>query len=156
VASIGNRTAHYTSCPYCNNKGTSLPEQIIYRCFKQLYPNTISRGKFQGYEFDITIPELKTCIEYGSTFYHDGRKKRDTEKKALCEQYNVNFIQIIDDSDDELDKIWRSNLIVVRITNNVIREIYAIVAYIFKNFNLDITDIDYTKAVHDAKEFMYN
>jgi hypothetical protein len=154
-STVSNRTHHNTNCPYCNNKGTSLPEQIIYRCFKQIYPDTISRGRFQGYEFDISIPELKTCIEYGSTYFHEGREQRDTEKFELCKRYNVNFIQIIDDGQDSIGEIWEQNMIVTKIdNNNRIDDVYSIAKYLFSIFNLDIAAIDYTKAVNESLLFM--
>ena len=149
-----NRISHKTLCPICNNKGTSLPEQVIYRCIKQVYPKTISRGKFKGYEFDISIPELKICIEYGSTYYHADRKERDEEKKKLCEKYNVNFIQIIDDSSNKLDETWSNNLIITKIALNKIECIEKIVKYLCKVLNIDYKCIDFKKAINDSIEFM--
>lgn len=155
-ASLYNRTSHKTLCPICNNKGTSLPEQIIYMCIKQVYKDTISRGKFQGYEFDISIPELKTCIEYGSTYYHDERQERDDEKQKLCEKYNVNFIKIIEDSNRELDEVWGSNLIVTRIEFNRIRSIEKIIKHLCKILKINYSDINFKAAVNDAIDIMNN
>lgn len=155
-AAIHNRICNKSMCPICNNKGTSLPEQIIYMCMKQVYVNTISRGKFQGYEFDISIPELKTCIEYGSTYYHEGRQERDTEKQQLCEKYNVNFIQIIDDSNRELEEVWSNNLIITRIEINKVACIEKIVKHLCKTFEIDYNGINFKAAVNDAIEVMSN
>lgn len=155
-ATVHNRVCNKSMCPICNNKGTSLPEQIIYRCLKQIYPNIISRGQFQGYEFDITIPEIKTCIEYGSTYYHDGREERDTEKQQLCKKYNVNFIKIIDDSNKELEEIWSDNLIITRVELNKIKCIEKIVKHLCNTLNISYKDINFKEAVNDAIEFMSN
>ena len=155
-SSLYNRISHRTLCPLCNNKGTSLPEQIIFRCIKQVYPNTISRGKFQGYEFDITIPELKICIEYGSTYYHIGREQRDKEKAELCKKYNVRFIQIIDDSNNELTETWEDNLIITHISIEKISDIEKIVKFLAKKLKIKYTDINFNKAVNDAIDFMGN
>ena len=125
-------------------------------CLKQVYKDTISRGKFQGYEFDISIPELKTCIEYGSTYYHDERQERDEEKKKLCEKYNVNFIQIIEDSNRELDEIWSSNLIITRIEFNKIKSIEKIIKHLCKTLKISYNDINFKAAANDAIDIMNN
>lgn len=153
-ASLYNRIGHKTLCPICSNKGTSLPEQIIYRCIKQVYTNTINRGKFQGYEFDIAIPELKTCIEYGSTYYHSNRTQRDKEKQELCNKYNVRLITIIDDSKNELNETWQDNLIITHISIDKINSIENIVKFILKKLNINFNIIDFEKAVNDAVDFM--
>lgn len=154
IASIHNRVFNHSMCPHCNNKGTSLPEQIIYRCFKQIYPNTISRGKFQGYEFDITIPELRTCIEYGSIYFHDGREERDKEKEELCNKYRVNLIKIIDDSENILEHIDSKNLIIDRFGDlNLLKEK---IQFLFKEYELDFSKVNYDKAVVESIDFMSN
>lgn len=83
-----------TGCPICS-KGlnTSYPEQFLYSCIKQLYAKTISRGKFEGYEFDVTIPELKTCIEYSGEHWEHNNSN---SKLKLCNDYSVRYIEIIE------------------------------------------------------------
>ena len=45
-AYVYSRTNKLTKCPYCNpGNGTSYPEQFIYWSFKQIFSQTISRGK---------------------------------------------------------------------------------------------------------------
>lgn len=153
-ASIHNRTSHYSMCPYCNNKSSSIPEQIIYRCFKQIYPNTINRGKRCGYEFDIIIPDLNTYIEYGSTYYHEGREQRDKEKEELCNKLGINFIQITGYNDAFTDEIWTDNKIVTYVSSNKLEASKKIVKHIFKILKLEFNKIDYNKAVQDSIEFM--
>lgn len=155
-SSLYNRISHKTLCPICNNKGTSLPEQIIYRCIKQVYSNTISRGKFQGYEFDIAIPELRVCIEYGSTYYHNNRAQRDKEKQELCNRYNVRLIKIIDDSKNELNETWQDNLIIATISVDKINSIENVMKFISEKLNINFDNIDFEKAVNDAVDFMIN
>lgn len=154
-ATLHNRITHLSLCPMCNKGGTSLPEQIIYRCFKQLYPNTINRGKRCGYEFDIMLPDLNTYIEYGSTYYHEGREQRDKEKEELCNKLGVNFIQIVGDCTDiNMEETWSNNLIIAYISFNRIASFKKIVKHIFKTLKLDFNKIDYNKAVQDSIEFM--
>ena len=115
IATIRNRTLNKSLCPHCNNKSSSLPEQIIYRCFKQIYPDTINRGKRLGYEFDIMIPDINTYIEYGSTYYHDGKEQRDQEKQELCDKLGVNFIAIMGYNDEYTEELWTPNKIITYI-----------------------------------------
>lgn len=85
-APVRNRVKYGHGCPYCNVHSTSYPEQFLYRAFKMIYKDTINRGKFQGYEFDITIPELRLCIEYSDMAYHINKLDRDEYKKQLCKK----------------------------------------------------------------------
>ena len=153
-ASLYNRTTHKTLCPLCNKSGTSLPEQIIYRAIKKVCPKTMNRCKICDYEFDIVIPELRTCIEYGSTYYHQGREQRDKEKEMICKENNVRFIQIIDDSSNELQETWQDNLIITRISTNKIKDIEKITRFLFKKLKLDYNKIDFPDIVEEAIEFV--
>lgn len=141
-----------TSCNSCNPYGTSLPEQLLYRCIKQVYTNTINRGKFQGYEFDITIPELKTCIEYGSQYYHEGREQRDREKQLICEKHNVRFISILDSSGYNMDEVWSDNKIVTTIDND--NKLNQVIYVILKTLGIDTIMVDYDKALGDSLDFL--
>lgn len=108
---IHNRTNGHTSCKYCTANSTSYPEQFIYWSIKQIYPQTISRGKYQGVEFDITIPEIKTCIEYSPTRWHSVKDTIDNNKKILCELHSVRYIQIIEDTDNKMEHKTSNNYI---------------------------------------------
>ena len=52
--------------------GTSFPEQFLYRCVKQIFPETENRKLEDnlGLEFDIYVPEVDLRIEYNGSFYH--------------------------------------------------------------------------------------
>ena len=110
-ALVAHRTANKTKCPFCTAKGTSYPEQFIYWSFKQIFSQTISRGKHSGYEYDITIPEIHTCIEYSPTRWHEGNQERDKAKAEYCKAHNVNFIYIMEDSYNEYEETWTKNFI---------------------------------------------
>lgn len=154
-STLYNRISHRTQCPICSNKGTSFTEQVIYRCIKQIYPNTISRGKFQGYEFDIAIPELKTCIEYGSTYYHIGREDRDNKKVELCNKHNVRLIVIMEDSSIDADnEVWEHDYILVKSRTNKVDNIKRIMKFLLKQLSLNYKCIDINKAINETHEFM--
>lgn len=129
IASPHNRTSiNRTGCPYCTtrylNNQTSKAEQYIYNKLKEIYPNTENRFKtkqpesIQPIEFDIAIPldEQKygykaACIEYSPTFWHRGRESIADRKRKICKRYNVRLIEIIDDSYNDLQHIWKENYI---------------------------------------------
>lgn len=155
-ATVYNRTYNNSNCPHCNNKGTSLPEQIIYRCIKQVYPDTINRGKFQGYEFDITIPDIKVCIEYNGVYYHKNKKERDLKKRELCDSYNVKLIIIdVGNSTNPVEnEIWEPDHIVINM--NRIEKLIQIIEYITHILNINMSSINYNTALLDSIKFMNN
>lgn len=95
-AVIYDRTINKQGCRQCSNIGTSKQELFLYYSIKQIFPKTIHRGKYNGYEFDITIPEIKMCIEYGSLIWHKDKRERDLAKRNICIKNKVRFIEIID------------------------------------------------------------
>lgn len=151
-ATVKNRVLNKSRCPLCNTHGTSLPEQVIYRCIKQVYPKTISRGKFKGYEFDIAIPEIKTCIEYGSYYYHKDKQQRDLEKRQLCKNYNVRFINILDSSGSDINDFIDCDNIIMKVSND--KSLIKIVAILLKILHIDISNVDYDKALKESLDFI--
>lgn len=157
--SVRARVRYGRSCPKCNIWGTSYPEQFIYRVFKQIYPKTINRGKFQGYEFDIAIPDIKVCIEYSSMYYHKDKLDRDTHKKNICNKYNVRFIQIYAHS-GELDTkdIFTEDLIIYKVPvlfEKHTLQLNKIAYYILNILNCDEDDVDLESAHTEAYNFMH-
>lgn len=110
LASVHNRVCNKSSCPYCKVLGTSYPEQYIFNCLKQVFPDTENRCKVLkdkysgGIEFDIGIPCIRTCIEYSATGWHKDRVERDNLKINICNENNVRLIRIIEDSYNELQE----------------------------------------------------
>lgn len=149
LAMISGRTYNNSNCPYCNTQGTSLNEQIIYRSFKQVYPDTLSRQKYNGYEIDISIPSINLYIEYGSTYYHDGREERDRQKEDMCINNGWQFINIIDDKSVDQNTFINHTMRI----NFAKTSIKDVINYIFKAYKLDgIPDID--KAIIEAKDYI--
>ena len=149
-ARIADRTTGKHGCPYCNNTGTSYPEQFIYHSLKQIFPNTENRCKVlnspqnpKGIEFDIGVPEIPLCIEYSSTYWHEGREERDQYKKDLCQKANVRLIQIIEDSYDELPFKMEPNYICFKMNYSQQDEILeVIVDHILKSLGHSISEIN--------------
>ena len=93
--------------------GTSYNEQLIYLVLKHFYSDTINRCVvlkdkiYKGIEFDIAIPSLRLCIEYSPTSTHKGHYgnggQRDSLKRELCKVNNVRFIEIIEDTFNEME-----------------------------------------------------
>ena len=159
IVQISHRTSHRTGCPYCNNKGTSFPEQYIYHSLKQIYPKAINRGRALpkiysgGIEFDIAIPEEKLVIEYSATYWHAEREKRDQLKRDICKQYNVRYIEIIDDTYNELEHKLERDYICFKMNKSFEIEILKmIVKHILQTLGHSINEIDLEKAEHDTRE----
>lgn len=119
ITSVNNRTQKRSKCPYCSLANTSFGEQIIYEFFKIRYSSTLNRHKYSGYEFDISIPELNTYIEYGSDYYHCGREQRDLEKRQLCENNNKRFIQVMQIAYKTVDIINNENNDIIYVGSDI-------------------------------------
>lgn len=162
---VRNRTYRKNCCPYCNPYGTSFPEQFIYHSLKQIFPNSISRGKYQGYEYDITIPELRLCIEYSGFIWHKDKLARDKEKEHLCKKHGVHFLQIYVHSGlknkkgFEIDEIYTKEKIIYKQNNN--KDLHKIqlillIESILKHYAPEhtIAEINFAQAESDSYAIM--
>ena len=175
VTTINSRT-YGSNCPYCNPNGTSYPEQFLYHSLKQIFPDTISRGTFNSYEYDITVKSLKLCIEYSGYYYHQDKLARDTEKYNLCKKHGVHFIQIYchqgelvnsedltnilhtfnytEDDLDESGDLFTPNLIIYQQSIDHDTQLKDILSFLLNQFNHSIDEIDFNKATEDAMKFI--
>ena len=166
TAQIAHRTISKTGCPYCTPYNTSFPEQFIYHSLRQLFPHIIHRGKYKGYEYDITIPELRLCIEYSGYHWHkDKLYTRDEEKKKLCKKYGVNFLQIYANYRDTKGNIvndsYTKNLIIYKEKSNKsthINKLTRIVKFILEQYDPKhtIAEINFVKAELEANKIIQN
>ena len=176
LAVISHRTSCRTNCPYCNPNGTSYPEQFLYHSLKQIFPDTISRGTFNNYEYDITVKSLKLCIEYSGYYYHQDKLDHDAEKYHLCKKHGVHFIQIychqgelfnsedltnilhtFDYTEDDLDEsgdLFTPNLIIYQQSIDHDTQLKDILSFLLNQFNHSIDEIDFDKATKDAMKFI--
>ena len=149
-ATISSRTNQYLGCPYCKITGTSFTEQVLYFYYKKLYTNTISRGKYQGYEFDITIPELRACIEYSGLEWHSRENTiiRDTKKRQICKEHSVKLIVILEDDDrcikDSTEVYY--DLIINRRNKREEKELYNLICDINNKLQIQDNNIEYNIA----------
>ena len=153
---ITSRTLTRSKCPYCSIKGTSYPEQFLYRALLQIYPDTITRGRYNNIEYDITIPEEKTCIEYSGWGWHKNNIDRDLMKAQICKEHEIRFIQIYahngefgDNDNYESDTMYYK---VDHVNNN--EQLAKILKYIVESFGHSLDEIDIEKAKTEAFNFM--
>ena len=164
ITAICSRTSQKTGCPYCIPYNTSFPEQFIYHSLKQLFPNIIHRGKYKGYEYDITIPELRLCIEYSGYHWHkDKLYTRDEEKKQLCKNHGVNFLQIYanyrDTKGNLVNTSYTKNQIIYKEKSNKgthIKKLKRIVEFILEQYAPEhtISEINFAQAESDSYALM--
>lgn len=169
LASPLNRIKHNSGCPYCAaGNQTSFPEQYIYHSLKQLFPDILNRAKdpIKNYEYDITIPSLKLCIEYSGYGWHKNNIEHDIEKEVHCKSHNVQFLQIyshygeIKDTDGNIAQdTYTPNQIIYKVNNDKtlhIIQLQHIIEYILKEYspNHSITEIGFELAEHQANEVM--
>lgn len=152
-----HRTVYRTGCPMCNRASTSFGEQLIYRYYNKIFKNVHNRIKTtNGYEFDIAIFDVNTCIEYNGELWHsdDNTIKRDNEKRELCHKHNINLITVWQSSKNIRDN---NNDICVNNTK-VYKNAYEMIMGI--NKRIGITEIDEDKlkeAMNEAYQYMnYN
>lgn len=158
ITSINHRIAHQTGCTYCNSKGTSYPEQLIYWALKQIYPDALNRFKAakskeypQGIEHDIFIPSIKTCIEYSPTKWHTDRIDSDKFKRELCKRNNVRFIEIIEDSYNNMEHNVSADIICFYMEqHNKYKCTVEVLINLLEILNKNISEIDLVKANKDA------
>lgn len=146
------------NCTVCSAMGTSYPEQFLYWALKQIYPTAESRPRVlksqenpQGIEFDIAIAEIPLAIEYSPTYWHDGREDKTKIKKALCKDRNIRFIEIIDDTYNELEHIFTPDYICIKTAYSKIdKQLEEILDYILKSLRHSIQEINLYEARQNA------
>jgi hypothetical protein len=151
-------------CPYCNITNTSYPEQFLYWSLKQICPNAENRCKVlksskypNGIEFDIGIPSIPLCIEYSPTRWHNGKERIDENKRRICKEYNVDLIEIIEDTYDELEHGFSNNRICFKIKNkNPEQDLISIVVFICNLYRLNWRNIDFKKSEELANHYNTN
>lgn len=159
-------------CPHCAEYlFTSFPEQYIYHCLKQLFPNTKSRvkDKINNYEYDIVVPELNLCIEYSGYTWHKDKLERDQDKANHCKEAGIQFIQIYahngeitDNYDLDIDKKYTKEKIIYKVDNNKsqhILQLQHIVNFILKEYYPNhsikgIKSINFQLAEQEANKVM--
>lgn len=132
--------------------GTSYNEQLIYLSLKYFFEDAenrcrVLRDKIQrGLEFDIGIPSIPLCIEYSPTSTHGGKRgnggTRDLIKREICKEYNIKFIEIIEDTYNELEHYMQEDKYCFCDRHKLGISIYDIIDDILKNLGKDINELD--------------
>lgn len=153
-------------CPHCaENLFTSFPEQFIYNCLKQLFPNTLSRVKdsIHHYEYDIAVPEINLCIEYSGYTWHKNKLERDKLKEKHCKSQGIHFLQIYAHNGEILNwqglelEEYTKEKIIYKVDNNKtqhILQLQQIILFILQEYypNHSTTKIDFKLAEHQANK----
>ena len=166
IASIHNRACNESGCPSCTI-GTSFSEQYIYCALAQEFSNIKNRfrtyieynGNKQLLELDIIIKDNRIndykalAIEYSPTYWHKDKVEKDQFKIDICSKFNVNLVQIVDDSYDSLEVVYSKNLIQDTIEklkrNEKILKLNKIIKYILSTLNIE-SNIDFNIAYENA------
>lgn len=166
--SMHNRVGHKAGCPHCCNIGTSFPEQFIFNSLKQMFPDTLNRAKdpIHNFEYDITIPSLRLCIEYSGYGWHKDKIDRDKLKERHCKSHNVHFLQIyahqgnIKDTDGNIAQdTYTPSQIVYKVNSDKsqrIKQLQHIIKFILDTYapNHSIEEINFTLVESEANKVM--
>jgi very-short-patch-repair endonuclease/ribosomal protein S17E len=96
-ATIYNRTANLSGCPYCKSS-TSKLEVFILTEMRGLFDEVEWRHKIDGYECDIYIPKIGVGIEVDGAYWHDDKLERDTQKFKVFKEQGIRLLRVRDES----------------------------------------------------------
>jgi very-short-patch-repair endonuclease len=95
-------------CPKCTSQ-TSKPEIYFYSELLSIFKNVHHRKKIGKNEVDIFISDINLAIEYDGRRWHDGKLKKDKNKKKAIEELGIDIINI---REKPLEKINKNDIIV--------------------------------------------
>ena len=164
IQSINSKTNMKCGCTYCQTHNTSYFEQYIYFSFKQIFRNTQNRvrvlkNKYNngyGLEFDIGIPEIRTCIEYSPNIWHKDRLDIYYLKNKVCEEKNVRLINIIDEYGcciEELHSNTYENIFINTKGKSSLEQINSVINNILLSVGHSIDEIDTSEAEKNAWDY---
>ena len=164
LVSIRGRTEHRTGCKKCSTMGTSYSEQFIYWALKQIYPDTQNRvikfkskEKRRGFEYDIYVPEENLYVEYSPTYWHWDKTEYDEMKKNICIANGGRYIEIVEDSFDELEHVINDNYICFKqYINDRDSILEEIVSHILKSLNHSIEEINLQEVKDNAWKYSHS
>ena len=81
-ALINNRNVGKRGCPNCaKGRSSSIPEQLMFRAIKSIFPEAINRHIIDKDEIDAFIPSLNIGFEYdGHRFHNQTKLPKDIAK----------------------------------------------------------------------------
>lgn len=146
-AAVYNRTrSNGSKCPFCNNHGTSYPEQFLYLALKSKFNNVQNGVIIGGYEYDIYIEDIDMLIEYDGFYYHRVLKnmtKIEIKKELIAKQYGYSFFRI-KESEDATETVLKDDFITVRKNYNeddFVKAFKLLIIYINKKYSKNKIDV---------------
>ena len=148
-------------------RGTSYPEQFIYRCLVQVLDvrNRIKDTETQM-EYDIEIKEVNLRIEYSGEYWHRNSEEKDANKKVLCAERGIDYLEIIELASRHETVVKEQSgytQIIIGSESNFLKrnaKLISIVMFILKRYGYSIEDVDIERAIYEAlacsKQFKYD
>lgn len=163
-AQISHRTSKRgSSCPICQNHGSSLIEVVLYCCLKEQFENVQHRIKIDKYEYDLYIHDLNLLIEYDGSYYHENgkRDKSDLEKRKedYAKELGYDFLRIRETNELETNAYFydgKVNILYIGVGVNVkyVDFCKLLLALLHRKYGCEVSlDIDYSVVV-EAREQM--
>lgn len=74
-AKCSNRNVGKRGCPHCaNSRSSSVPEQLMFRMIKCVFPDAVNRHLIKKDEIDVYIPSKNIGFEYDGQRFHNQKK----------------------------------------------------------------------------------
>ena len=99
-----------SGCPYCTSQ-TSLPEIRLFTELQFAFENVKSRGKVNGKEADVFLPDISIAIEYDGVYFHGGSVAIERDKNKNT-HFLKNGVQLLRVREEPLPKIESTDIIV--------------------------------------------
>ena len=96
-AAVHQRTGgDRTGCPHCSGASTSQPEIRILCELKHLLGDeeVVWRGRIDGVEADIFLPNYNLAIEYDGNHWHKDKGETDVEKNEFFAKRGIRTIRV--------------------------------------------------------------
>ncbi|MCD8287888.1 MAG: hypothetical protein LUC18_03480 [Porphyromonadaceae bacterium] len=78
-----NRNIGNKGCPQCaNGRSSSIPEQLMFRAIKSVFPDAVNRYLIDNDEMDVYVPSLNIGFEYDGEYYHTLNKLLKDKAKS--------------------------------------------------------------------------
>lgn len=86
---------------------TSAPQKELFELVKKIYPDAKLEYAQFGYALDIAIPEIKLCIEYDGSYWHDVEHDKIRDEILLSFGWRtIRFIDKVPSMKELLDLIF--------------------------------------------------
>lgn len=103
-AKCSNRNVGKRGCPHCaKGRSSSVPEQLIFRAIKNVFPDSINRHRIDNDEIDVYIPSLMIGFEYdGERFHNIDKLSKDIAKSKRLTSKGITLYRFRESNCPEL------------------------------------------------------